>query len=183
VVILAGSIAGVQTYVAAQNQATPVLVLAHGVGWGQRLTESDFAVYPVVLDEHVEKVEPWELHDVVGQYAARDLSYGKLLTHQDLWNTQPPGPGEVVVAVLLRPGASPATGVRPQAKVLLTPTSTGNSTTPAVLPASGVVLDSGGPSTDGSVVVDVIINSAQANIAGPAGVGQIVLSLLSERSG
>jgi hypothetical protein len=182
VVILAASIAGVQSYVAAQNQTTPVLVLAHGVGWGHRLTEGDLAVYPETLDEHVEKVEPWEVHDVVGQFAARDLTYGKLLTHQDLSNTRPPGAGEVVVAVLLKPGASPAMGVRADAKVLLTPTATANSTTPAIAPVSGVVLDSGAPSSDGSVVVDVIVNSVQAGIASPAGTGQVVLSLLPERS-
>jgi len=179
VVILAGSLAGVQAYVLAQNQTTPVLALARDVGWGHQLTDGDLAVAAVIPDERVRTIDAAERDHVLGQTAAHALTAGTLLSHAELTGVRVPAAGQVVVGVLLKPGGLPAKGVRPQDRVLLTPTTTATSSTTEVAPVIGLVLDAGSPNADGSVVVDVIVNSAQNAIAVPAGSGQVVLSLLA----
>lgn len=177
-VILAGSLAGVQTYVVAQNQTTLVLALAHEVGWGHQLTEGDLVVAAVVPDVHVQMIAAVDRAQVVGRLAAHTLAAGTLLTRAELTTVRLPAAGELVVGVLLKPGGLPAAGVRPEDRVLLTPTTVSGSTGTAEVPsARGVVLDAGVSSSDGSVVVDVVIEGAQAAIAAPAGAGQVVLSL------
>jgi hypothetical protein len=176
--ILAGSLAGVQVYVVAQNQTTPVLALARDVGWGHQLTEEDLVVAAAVPDAHLQTIAAGDRAQVVGQVAAHTLAAGTLLTRPELTTVRVPAAGELVVGVLLKPGGLPATGVRPEDRVLLTPTTASGSTGTAEVPsAQGVVLDAGAPSSDGSVVVDVVIEGSQAAIAGPAGAGQVVLSL------
>ncbi|MFI9388548.1 hypothetical protein [Kutzneria sp. NPDC052558] len=177
VVILAGSLAGVQAYVVAQNQTIPVLALARDVGWGHRLVDGDLVVAQVIPDEHVRTVDAGERDQVLGQTAVRTLAAGTLLARAELTTARVPAAGQVVVGVLLKPGGLPAAGVRPQDRVLLTPT-TASSGMEVVAPVIGVVLDSGSPNADGSLVVDVIVDGAPNPIAAPAGVGQVVLSLL-----
>jgi len=179
VVILAGSLAGVQAYVVAQNQTTPVLALARDVGWGHQLTAGDLAVAAVIPDVHVQTIDAGERDHVLGQTAAHTLTAGTLLTRAELTGARVPAAGQVVVGVLLKPGGLPAKGVRPEDRVLLTPTTTATSSTTEVAPVTGLVLDSGNPNADGSVVVDVIVNGTQNSIAAPAGSGQVVLSLLA----
>lgn len=176
--ILAGSIAGVQTYVVTQNQTTSVLVLTRDVGWGQALADADLAVAEAVPDEHLQMVDAGDRARVVGRFASHTLAAGTLLTRAELTTARVPGAGELVVGVLLKPGGLPAQGVKPEDRVLLTPTTAASSTgTAEVLPAPGVVLDAGSPDADGSMVVDVVIEGARAAIAAPAGAGQVVLSL------
>jgi hypothetical protein len=178
-VILAGSLAGVQAYVLVQKQTTPVLALAHDVGWGHPVGDGDLVVAAAVPDEHVQMVAAGDRDGVVGQIAAHTLSAGTLLTRGELTMLRVPSGGQIVVGVLLKPGGLPAKGVRPEDRVLLTPASTSGSTSPEMGQVSGVVLDAGSPNTDGSVVVDVVVDGARSAIAGPAGAGQIVLSLLA----
>jgi hypothetical protein len=178
VVILAASLTGVQAYVVAQNQTVPVLALARDVGWGHRLADGDLVVAQVIPDEHVRTVDAGERDQVVGQTAVRTLTGGTLLARAELTTARVPAAGQVVVGVLLKPGGLPASGVRPQDRVLLTPTATATSSGTEVASVIGVVLDSGSPNPDGSVVVDVIVNGAPNPIAAPAGSGQVVLSLL-----
>lgn len=180
VVLVAGSLAGVQSYVTAQNQTVPVLVLAREVGWGRALTDGDLAVTGAVPDAHLRPVDAADRGQVLGHFAAHTLSAGVLLTGADLTTARMPGPGQLVVGVLLKPGAVPAKGVHPEDRVLLTPTvattTTGATQAP---PTTGTVLDAGTPAADGSLVVDVVVESSQVAIAGPAGGGQVVLSLCS----
>jgi hypothetical protein len=170
---------GVQAYVLAQNQTTPVLALVHDVGWGHSLGDGDLAVAAMVPDEHLQASAADDRAGVVGQIAAHTLSAGTLLTRGELTTLRVPSGGQIVVGVLLKPGGLPAKGVRPEDRVLLTPASTGSSTSSEVAPVSGIVLDSGSPNTDGSVVVDVVVDRASGAIAGPAGAGQVVVSLLA----
>jgi len=178
VVILAGSLAGVQAYVAAQNQTAPVLALARDVGWGRQLVDGDLVVAAAIPDEHVRTIDAGDRDHVLGRVAAYTLAAGTLLTQAELTTERVPAAGQMVVGVLLKPGGLPAQGVRPQDRVLLTPTSA-SSTAQLTAPASGIVLDSGSPTADGSVVVDVVIDGAHNAIAVPAGAGQVVLSLLA----
>ncbi len=178
VVILAGSITGVQAYVSGQNATVPVLVLARDVGWGHPLADGDLAVAAAVPDEYVRTIGAADRDRVVGQVAVHTLTAGTLLTRAELTTGRVPAAGQVVVGVLLKPGGLPAKGVRPEDRVLLTPTPASSTASPTA-PATGIVLDSGSPTADGSVVVDVVIDGTQNAIVVPAGAGQVVLSLLA----
>jgi len=178
VVILAGSITGVQTYVLAQNQTTPVLVLARDVSWGHQLGGGDLAVADVLVDERVPTIGADQRERVVGQIAAHTLTAGSLLTQAGLTADRVPGPGQLVVGVLLKPGGIPARGAHPGDAVLLTPTASAGDTAASVAAVRGTALDAGPAAADGSVTVDVVVDAAQRDIAAPAGAGQVVLSLL-----
>ena len=178
-VIRAGSIAGVQAYVAAQNQTAPVLALARDVGWGHQLVAGDLVVAAAIPDEHVRTFDAGDRDRGVGQVAAYTLAAGTLLTRAELTTARVPAAGQMVIGALLKPGGLPAQGARPGDRVLLTPTPSSSSTASPAAPAMGVVLDSGSPAADGSVVVDVVIDGAHNAIAVPAGAGQVVLSLLA----
>lgn len=177
--MLAGSLAGVQAYVAAQNQTAPVLALARDVGWGHQLVDGDLVVAAAIPDEHVRSIDAGDRDRVLGQVAAYTLAAGTLLTPAELTSARVPVAGQMVVGVLLKPGCVPALGVRPQDRVLLTPNPSAGATSAPVASASGVVVGAGSPTADGSVVVDVVIDSASNAIAVPAGTGQVVLSLVS----
>ncbi|REH28634.1 SAF domain-containing protein [Kutzneria buriramensis] len=173
--LVAGSLAGVESYVTAQNQTSSVLVLAREVGWGHALTDEDLEVAGAVQDEHLHAIDAMDRAQVVGQVAAHTLPAGTLLTRAELTTARVPGVDQVVTGVLLKPGMVPARGVHPEDRVLLTPTTSEATQVP---PTVGRVLDAGTSAADGSVVVDVVVPTAQVAIATPAGAGQVVLSLL-----
>jgi SAF domain-containing protein len=161
-----------------------VLVVTANVPAGARISAADLAIASILPGAGVDDIPAGQLRQVVGQVAGSALHPGMLLTASELATAQPPGTGQVLVPLPLRPSLLPASGLGPGDRVLIvaTPGAQGQTGTSAAAPAlaspvAGVVQAvSAGPGSDGYRVVDVLVPAARgAALAEQASTGQISL--------
>jgi hypothetical protein len=181
--VCAGILASVALYSAA-NHRVPVLVVTANVPAGARIGAADIAVASILPGAGVDVIPAGQLRQVVGQVAGSALHPGMLLAVSELATAQPPGPGQVLVPLPMRPSLLPASGLGPGDRVLIvaTPGAQGQAGTSAAAPAmaspvAGVVeAVSAGPDADGYQVVDLLVAAARgAALAEQASTGQISL--------
>jgi SAF domain len=156
------------------NHQVQVLVVQRDVAAGSVLTAADLSTASIAASG-VSDIPAQQRSQVIGLVAASALHPGMLLAATDLITSLPPPPGQVLVAVSMRPSALLASGVASGDRVLLVATpgvigensSAGSPNDSLVSPVAGVVqaVDAT-PNQDGDVVVDVLV---------PASAGAAVL--------
>lgn len=173
------------------DRLVPVVVVTAGVPAGAVISAADITTADVSVPSGVHVIPGSQLGQVGGQTAAVALTPGTLLAPADLTRAQPPGPGQVLVAVPVKPESLPASGLEPGDQVLVVGTpgdqgQSGNSgqaaplqsPVAAIVAAVNTVTDQ-----DGFDVVDLLVPpSAGVSVAAQASTGQIAL-IVTKRGG
>jgi hypothetical protein len=166
------------------DRLVPVVVVTVGVPAGAVVSAADITTADVFVPSGVRVIPGSQLGQVAGQTAAVALTPGTLLAPADLTGAQPPGPGQVLVAVPVKPESLPASGLQPGDRVLIVGTpgdqgQSGNSGQAAPLqsPVAGTVeAVNTVTDQDGFDVVDLLVPpSAGVPVAAQASTGQIAL--------
>jgi hypothetical protein len=185
----AGILASTAVY-SETNHRAPVLVVEANVPAGALITASDVGTASVSVGAGVQVIPASQLSQVIGQVAGTTLHPGMLLTAAELATERPPGAGQVLVPLPVRPSALPASGLQPGDQVLIvaTPGAQGQAgsanAAPALsVPVAGVVEDvSATANADGFGVVDVLVPSKSgADLAAQASTGQFAV-IVTKRS-
>jgi hypothetical protein len=176
-VALAVALAGAGVLVSATvyqqaDHRVPVLVITAAVPAGAVITASDVGTAQVTVPAGIHVIPAAQLGQVTGRTAAQALRPGTLLAPADLATAQLPAPGQVLVAVPVKPESLPASGLTPGDQVLIVATPgnqgqpAGSTAAPALsAPVPGVVeAVNAVTDQDGFDVVDVLV----AKAAGPA---------------
>ncbi len=156
------------------DRQVPVLVVTRDVAVGGALTTADLSTASIAATG-VSDIPARQRSQVIGLVAGTALHPGMLLAASDLVSSLPPAPGQVLVAMSLRPSALLASGVAPGDHVTLVATpgvigendsgATPNDSLTSPVAAVVQAVDAT-PNQDGDVVVDVLV---------PAGAGAAVL--------
>ncbi|HEX6931567.1 MAG TPA: SAF domain-containing protein [Streptosporangiaceae bacterium] len=185
----AGILASTAVY-SATNHRAPVLVAEAYVPAGGLITAGDLGTASVSAGGGVQVIPASQLSQVVGHVAGTTLHPGMLLTAAELATQRPPGPGQVLVPLPVRPSALPASGLRPGDHVLVVATpgaqgQAGSATAAPALtvPVAGVVeAVNMASNTDGFGVVDVLVAAGNGgDLAAQASTGQFAL-IVTKRS-
>jgi hypothetical protein len=179
--ICAGIVASTAVY-SATNHRVPVLVAQANVPAGAIIRASDLGTAPVSAGPGVQFIPAAHLRQVIGQVAGTALHPGMLLTPAELAVTRPPGYGQVLVPLPVRPSMLPASGLRPGDHVLVVATP-GDQGQPGLAgapqlsaPVAGEVEAVAGAGTDGFAVVDVLVPARTgADLAAQASTGQFAV--------
>jgi hypothetical protein len=164
----------------------PVLVATANVPAGAVIQASAVGTADVSAGPGVQVIPASQLNQVVGQIAGTTLHPGMLLTAAELTALRPPAPGQVLVALPIKPAGLPASGLAPGDRVLVVATpgvqgEAASSSTPPSLtgPVPGVVAAvSQLPGVTGDQVVDVIVAAGNgAAVAEQVSTGQFALIL------
>jgi hypothetical protein len=113
-----GILASAALYQRASHQV-PVLVVTRTVPAGERITAADLGTASITAGAGVATIPGRQLDQVTGRLAAGRLTPGRLLTPADLTSHLPPGPGQELVPVALRPSTLPAGGLAPGDQILI----------------------------------------------------------------
>ncbi len=195
-VALAVALAGAGVLVSAAvyqrtDRQVPVVVVTSSVPAFGVLSASDIGIADVSVPGGVHVIPASQLSQVSGQIAAVTLRPGTLLAPADLTAAQPPGPGQVLIPIPLKPESLPASGLAAGDQVLIvaTPGDQGQSssstaapalTTPARAMVAAVDLTT---DQDGFDVVDVLVAaSAGSDVASQVSTGQFAL-VVTKRGG
>ena len=177
----AGIVASTAVY-SATNHRVPVLVVQASVPAGALIRASDLATASVSAGPGVQFIPAAQLRQVVGQVAGTALHPGMLLTAAELAVTRPPGYGQVLVPLPVRPAALPASGLQTGDHVLVVATPGDQGQAGAVIapalsvPVAGVVEAVAAAGPDGFGVVDVLVPTRNgADLAAQASTGQFAL--------
>jgi hypothetical protein len=169
-----------------------VVRVARNVPVGQQLVRADLDTSSVAVGPGVQVIPGRQLGEVVGRRAAVDLRSGTLLTASQVTAQLTPEPGQALVTVAVKPGQLPPGGLAPgsQIRIVSTPGSQvqgqgqgadGAATNPGAGAASAkdvsAAVDAvGGPDTDGTMTVSLLVADTDANaVAREASTGQIAL--------
>lgn len=168
----------------ATSLRVPVIVLTANVPVGTVITASDLGTASVSVGPGVQVIPARQMSQVVGQVAGTSLHAGMLLTASELTTVRPPGPGEVLIALPIKPSFIPASGLGTGDRVLIeaTPGAQGQSgsssgAAPLSSPVAGVVEAVNlAADSDGFDVVDVLVARGSGDaVAAQASTGQIAL--------
>ena len=182
----AGILASTAVY-KATNYRVPVLMVTANVQAGTVITAADIGTASVAAGPGVGTVPASQRSQVIGQVAGSALHPGMLLTPAELGTARPPGPGQVLVPLPMRPSVLPASGLAPGDQVLVVATAGAQgqaepATSAAVLtaPVAGVIeAVSPAANADGLVVVDVLVIAGKGPaVAEQASTGQISLIVM-----
>jgi hypothetical protein len=185
----AGVVVSAALYQRIDHQVAVVMVRSD-VPAGAVITASDVATTRVAAASGIQVVPAAQLGQVTGEVAAVGLRAGTLLAPADLTTAQPPGPGQQLVPVAVKPSVLPASGLFPGDHVLIvaTPGDQGEpgsgagagslaNPVPAVVAAVNTATNS-----DGLDVVDLLMKSAQGPaVAAQVSTGQFAL-IVTRRS-
>jgi hypothetical protein len=172
------------------NHQVPVVLVTTAVPAGAVITATDVTTTTVAAGPGIQLIPGRQLQQVIGHVAATSLEPGTLLAASELTTAQPPGPGQRLVPVPVRPSTLPASGLFPGDQVLAVATpgaqgQAGTAGTAPVLtqPVPGVVEKvSTVPDEDGFDVVDLLVpDSGAIGLAEQASTGQIAL-IVTHRS-
>jgi hypothetical protein len=164
-----------------------VVRVARDVPVGQQLARADLDSSSVAVGAGVQVIPARQLGEVIGRRAAVDLRSGTLLTASQVTTQLTPQPGQALVTVAVKPGQLPPGGLAPgsQLRIVSTPGSQnqgagggtappGQDTTSPVKDVRAAVDAVGGPDTDGTMTVSLLVADADANaVAREASTGQI----------
>jgi hypothetical protein len=177
--LVLGGVAGSVMLVHATDSRQQVLVAAHAIPAGQRLTTVDLRVALLSIDTSLHPLPAARLGQVVGRPAALPLAAGTLLTAGDLGPARWPAAGQAMVAVAVKSGQYPPS-LQPGASVTVLVTTAANTATgadtatPTVAPAATaqapavVVSVRAADSTATSTVVELLLANADAVLVATA---------------
>lgn len=184
-VALAG--AGVVVSAAVYQQADhrrAVVVITSAVPAGAVISSTELGTAEITVPAGIRVIPVSQLSDVTGLIAAETLLPGTLLAPADLATSQPPRPGQVLVALPVKPESLPASGLAPGDHVLVVATpgdqgqSGGGLQVPALSVPAAAVIAAVNMATDedGFDVVDVLVPAALGQaVAAQASTGQFAL--------
>lgn len=172
------------------DRQVPVVMVTADVAPGGVITAGDVAETDALVGPGIHVVPAAQLGQVDGEVAAVALRAGTLLAPADLTTAQPPGPGQQLVPVAVKPSALPASGLFPGDRVLVvaTPGDQGEpgdsagaqplaTPVPAVVAAVNTATDQAGFD-----VVDLLVGAANGpSVAEQASTGQFAL-IVTRRS-
>jgi hypothetical protein len=170
------------------SHSEPVVVVTASIPPGAVITAADLTTADVRVPAGIHVIPGAQLAQVSGAIAAVSLRPGTLLAPADLTTSLPPGPGQDLVAIAVKPEALPASGLVAGNRVLIVATpgdqgQAGTSSLPASLPApvAGVVeAVSTAVDQQGFDVVDVLVaKSVAVAVAAQASTGQVALVITS----
>jgi hypothetical protein len=174
--------------VAGAGAHTAVLAVARPVPVGGVLSAADLTVARVPHHGALAPVAAGDRSRIVGQRAAVTLTPGSLLTPADVTTRPVPASGEQLVAVALKPGQLPATGLRAGNRVLVVVTpgegsggstpgrASGSTSAAGSTPMTATVHAASPSGQDGSVVVDLLATGSDGvTIAQESSTGQVAL--------
>ncbi len=188
---MAVSVLGFANLASRADHRVPVIMVDAAVPAGGVITAADLTTVSVAAGSGVQLIPARQLSQVTGEIAATALPRGQLLAPSDLTTLLPPGPGQLLVPLPVRPSFIPASGLAPGDHVLAiaTPAALGQSASSAAS-APAITADVPGvveavstaPNSDGYVVVDLLVaSSAGAPLEDQASTGQLAL-LVASRS-
>lgn len=171
------------TVVAHTGSRVAVLAVTRAVPVGSVITRADLTVARETPDSNLSPVPAAQESNVVGQVAAVALLPGTLLIQADITTATVPGAGQELVGVALGPGQLPGRPLVAGMRVLVVATpgevsgpATGRTPSGAVPTIAAVVVDVGTPESNGTVVVDLSVASAQGPaLAAIASTGRVAL--------
>lgn len=170
------------TIVARTGDRVAVLAVGQNVPVGSTITAQDLTVAHVAPDSALSPIRASDQPSVVGQVAAIGLPAGSLLVRTDITPTEVPAAGQQLVGVAVNPGQLPARPLTAGDKVLVVQTpgdfsgSDGGTITRSVPTIPATVLDVSPPESDGTVVVDLLVASAQGpQVTAIASTGHVAL--------
>jgi len=183
VALIGAGVLGSAALYARQNHQIQVVLVVAPVPAGAIVTSADLGTASVAAGPGIAVIPARQLQQVIGLVAATALRPGTLLAASELTTAEPPGPGQVLVPVAVKPSVLPAGGLAPGDRVLVvaTPVAGGASgTSTAVIltrPVPAVVQDvSAGPDQDGLDVVDLLVATPfGVPVAQQSATGQIAL--------
>ena len=165
---------------------TEVLAVARDVQVGSTITADDLTVANVPADPNLSPIPAAQQSQVVGMVAQVPLTRGELLTRAQVGTGTGLPAGELLVALPLKAGQSPARGLAPGQQVLIVPTpgttgsigGTATSGTPAG-PVTGTVAEVGpaNPTTQVTVVDVRVVEADGPTVARLASTGNLALIL------
>jgi len=186
----AGVLVSAAIYQRTDHQVPVVVITADVPAFGV-ITSGDVAIADVTVPAGVHVIPGSQLGQVNGQIAAVALRAGTLLNPADLTAAQPPGPGQVLIAVPLKPESLPASGLAPGDQVLIvaTPGDQGQASSSAAAPAlttpvpAVVAAVDSATDQDGFDVIDLLVSTAAGDaVAGQVSTGQFAL-VVTKRGG
>jgi hypothetical protein len=174
---------------ASNNARVPVVVITGNVAAGATITAGDVGSANVSAGPGVQLIPASQLRQVIGQIAGTALHPGMLLAASELTTLLPPGPGQALVPLPVKPAILPASGITSGDRIIIEatpgaegePGTGGSNTAPALAaPVTGIVeAVNGRTDTDGYDVVDVLVARASADsLAAQASTGQIAIILI-----
>jgi hypothetical protein len=179
----AGVVISAALYQHADHQV-PVVMVTTDVPPGAVVSARDLTATDAVVGPGIHVVPAAQLGQVDGEVAAVGLRAGTLLAPSDLTSAQPPGPGQQLVPVALKPSALPASGLFPGDRVLVVGTpgdqgqpgdSAGAQPLAAPVPAAVAAVNTAGAQA-GFVVVDLLVSATDGPaVAEQASTGQFAL--------
>jgi len=189
VALMGGAILGFAYMFQSADHRVPVVMATAEVPAGAVINSNDLGTAQVAAGPGPQLIPAGQLSQVAGHVAATALHPGMLLVPSELTTSQPPGPGQVLVPVPVRPAILPASGLTPGDKVMVVATpgtagqagSSGSSPPSLVHQVSGVVeAVNTVPNQDGFDVVDLIVPAQEGTaVAQQASTGQIALLVTS----
>lgn len=163
----------------------PVIVMRADVPRGATISASDITVAMVPNDPTLNTIPGDRRSQVIGLYAAADLTAGSTLTPASVTDTKVPPAGQSLVGVSLSPAQLPARPLRPGDQVRIVSTPRPQDDPPTADPASvrATVVDIRTQPDGARTIVDVTIaTSDAANLAARAATGRVAL-ILDPRTG
>jgi hypothetical protein len=179
----AGVVVSAAVYQRADHQVA-VIMVTQPVPAGAVITPADLADTTITVGSGIQVIPAAQIHQVTGDIAAVALRPSTLLAPSDLTTTQPPAPGQELIAAPTKPYAVPASGLEPGDHVLVvaTPGQQGQAGSSAGAPSlsgpvAGVVeAVNGVPDQDGFDVVDLLVSDGSAAaVASQVSTGQFAL--------
>jgi hypothetical protein len=157
-----------------------VIVMSREVSVGQEITRDDVSTTLVGADEGVATVPERELQQVIGMRAAVRLLAGTLLQRNAMTDQMSPAYDQQLVPVAVKPSRLPARGFQPGDPLLVITKSEDEALRkPAITAVVDQVKE---PDTDGLVVVDLLVNSADGpKLASLAADGDVAMVLTPRR--
>ena len=171
-----------------EDHQVPVLMVTAAVPVGSVITSADVGTTTVAAGPGLQTIPARQLSQVVGLVAATSLRPGTLLAPSELTSKLPPGPGQDLVPVAVKPSGLPASGLVPGDQVLVVATpagSSGSAAAPVITSPVGAVVEAVNtvPDQDGYDVVDLLVTSSNGPaVAEQAATGQIAIVVTSRTS-
>ena len=162
------------------GERVSVLVVTQAVPFGQVITADDLVRAEVSVDPSVATIPASDIGQVVGRFAATDLTPGALLSQSAVIDGAPPSPGEVLVALAVPATRMPAGSFQAGDKVLVVGTPAADADVPSLPPSTipATVVRLGQPDLNGVTVIDVTVTRADGPaLAARSATGRIAVVL------
>lgn len=162
------------------GQTQQFVAVARPLAQGEVIERADLTTADITSDPALRPVPAERIDALVGQRAATSLRAGALLTEDSVTREVLPGPGKSIVGVALRPSRLPSEPLTAGDTVRIVDTPAEQGDPPADTPASitAAVVSTSQVEDEGLVVVDVLVDEADAaSLAARAATGRVAIVL------